>query len=84
MTTPAEIARLLTEAERRGLVDAWACGTRLAEVPMSTVRSMFRKGLVKNDDGYCPPLTPIGRQVRQILQTENSCGIRENLPEKAG
>lgn len=69
--TPAEIARSLTVPQRQGLLDAWECGTRLAEVSMATVRSMFRKGLVKNDDGYCPPPHPARSSSAQDIAGES-------------
>lgn len=67
MTTPAEIARSLTDAQRRWLTGKGStkrCTKRLEEL-----------GLVKRYYDGAWLVLPLGQEVRQILQEQNNADV---------
>ena len=76
MTTPAEIARSLTEVQRRAFITGHETlfGKQVllsTKVNCRTVRVLENRGLAILHDPYRMRLTPLGLQVRQILQEQN-------------
>ena len=73
MTTPAEIARSLTDAQRRALEPFFGrrqiTGTHIDLVNLGLFDMQPMMG------GWAGGLTPLGLQVRQILQEQNNADV---------
>ena len=72
MTTPEQIAAKLTKAARRSIMDhspEWICSWN-----QQGHQYLVGRGLVEWRGGNCGRLTPLGQQVRTILENRNDAG----------
>lgn len=76
MTDPKQIAASLSEAQKRALLHENAGGTAYAWASISTLESMWKRGLLDRFIYSTPhlitwPLTPLGLAVRDILKEQS-------------
>mgnify|MGYP000864429421 CR=1 FL=1 len=71
MTTPAEIARSLTDAQRRAVIIAEPCRNMvLVRRNRPITNALMHVGITRSQSVLWDQLTPLGLAVRQILQEQ--------------